>query len=306
MERQGDKVTFDDVKQVAVGLIQEKYLLPIPFCFLSVLKSKKLDEVLAALLLYLLCYFEQKSLQNKSTLSGIVDIVTEHQLMTETSAKTEISLKNLAVHYFSLMMDLEREHHLPNNKSNVFSNKTEWLLNACLYSFFCYFAWVTFNSRDLKDIQEEVGRLLYSDAFNEAVKKRARGDMGNIPAAVNGSAKVSKLDGAFKPRARHQHPSLHRVVNQRSPLMLSLLPLPREQSSHLFRGSWAVSESRPHIKHRDTKALTEQLHQQLDSGSFGIIGKPLSQFSRSSLIPYDAEKNPRDADQGSDLPRSPC
>ena len=56
-----------------------------------------------------------------------------------------------------------------------------------MYSFFCYVAWVTFGRKDLRDIQEEVGRLLYSDTFNTAMKNRADG-------TVNGSAKTGEAD----------------------------------------------------------------------------------------------------------------
>ena len=42
----------------------------------------------------------------------------------------------------------------------------------CLYSFFCYVAWVTFGRRDLRGIQQEVGRLLRSDTFNPARRTR--------------------------------------------------------------------------------------------------------------------------------------
>ena len=42
----------------------------------------------------------------------------------------------------------------------------------CLYSFLCYVAWVTFNRKDLRGIQEEVGRLLRSDTFNPTLNAR--------------------------------------------------------------------------------------------------------------------------------------
>lgn len=77
----------------------------------------------------------------------------------------------------------------------------------CLYTFFCYVAWVTFGRKDLRDIQEEVGRLLYSDAFNAAVRNMTDGDSGHTSTTVNGSVKTGAADpeatackSAFKQR----------------------------------------------------------------------------------------------------------
>nr|XP_046273276.1 protein phosphatase 1 regulatory subunit 36 [Scatophagus argus] len=296
-ERRGDRVTTDDVKQVAVGLLQENHLLPIPFCFLAVLKSEELDEVLKALLLYLSCFFERKSLENKPKGVMAVGNVTERRMRMEALTKKEIAQKKLAVSYFSLIMDLEKEQHQPtsNHKSQMSSDSTDWLLHACLYSFFCYVAWVTFGRKDLRDIQEEVGRLLYSDTFNTAVRNRTAGDSGMTFANVNGSVKTGKADPKERRRDRtsRRRPALSSTVNQRSPLMVSLLPSPKEQSPHLFLGSRARKHSLLWAEYCDTKALTEELNQQLASVSFGILGKPSNQFSRSTLIPYGEQKNNR-------------
>ncbi|XP_051246468.1 protein phosphatase 1 regulatory subunit 36 [Dicentrarchus labrax] len=312
MKRPGDHVTTDDVKQVAVSLLQENYSLPIPFCFLKVLKSKELDEVLTALLLYLTCFFEHKSLENKPKPLMAVDILTEHRMMAKALAKKEIAQKKLAVCYFSLIMDLEIEQHqhTPCYKGRMSPNSTEWLLHACLYSFFCCVAWVTFGRKDLRDIQEEVGRLFYSDTFTTAVKNRTDGDSGMTFATVNGSVKTGEADpketgcnGPFRHRTSQRRPALSSIVNQRSPLMVSLLPSPKERSPHLFLGSRARRQSALQAKHCDTKALAEELNQQLASVSFGILGKPLSQFSCSTLIPYGEQKSNRDDDHepGSDV-----
>ncbi|KAG8005347.1 Protein phosphatase 1 regulatory subunit 36 [Nibea albiflora] len=200
--------------------------------------SKKLDEVLMALLLYLSCFFEQKSLQNKP--------------------------KTLII-------------------------------------FFCYVAWVTFGRKDLRDIQEEVGRLLYSDTFNTAVRNRTDVDSGVTFATVNGSVETGEADpqetgcnSTFRHRLSQRCPALSSIVNQRSPLLVSLLPSPKERSAHLFSGGQAKMRSPLQAEHCDTKALMEELNQQLASVSFGILGRPLTQFRHSTLIPYGQPKNNRD------------
>ncbi|XP_070703177.1 protein phosphatase 1 regulatory subunit 36 [Pempheris klunzingeri] len=241
-----------------------------------------------------------------------VDIITEHQMIAEALAKKEIAQKKLAVCYFSLIMGLEinQHQHMSYHKGRKSSNSTEWLLHACLYSFFCYVAWVTFGRKDLRDIQEEVGRLLYSDTFNAAVTNRTNGDSGMIFSAVDGSAKMGEADpkemgrnSTFKHRKSPRRPALGSIVNQRSPLMVCLLPSPKERSPHLFLGSRARRQTPLQADHCDAEALTEELNQQLASVSFGILGKPLREFSHSTLIPCGEQKRDEDNDHepGSDV-----
>ncbi|XP_037329537.2 protein phosphatase 1 regulatory subunit 36 isoform X2 [Pungitius pungitius] len=304
MRRQGDRITADDVKQVAVSLLQENHTLPIPVRFLAVLKSKGLDEVLTALLLYLRCFFEHKSLENApDSFTPIVDIIPDQKMIAQALAKKEIAQKKLAVCYFSLIMDLEIEQHQHTyHKGRLSSNSTEWLLHACLYSFICYVAWVTFGRRDLKDIQEEVGRLLYSDTINIAARTGSDGDSTTTFAAVDGAVTAGVAEpkeAGCKHTLNHRsqrRPALSGTVNQRSPLMVSLLPSAKERSPHLFPGNRAGKQNTLQPEPRDTKALTEELHQQLASVSVGILGKPFGQFSRSTLIPSGDQNKQRDDD----------
>lgn len=55
-------------------------------------------------------------------------------------------------------------------------------------------AWVTFGRKDLRDIQEEVGRLLYSDTFNTAVRNTTDGDSGMTSTVLNSSLKMGEAD----------------------------------------------------------------------------------------------------------------
>ncbi|XP_074542755.1 protein phosphatase 1 regulatory subunit 36 isoform X2 [Halichoeres trimaculatus] len=286
MKREGTQVTLDDVKQVAVHLLQENYLLPIPFSFLALLKGKELDGVLTCLLLYLSCFFDQKYLENKST-SQMLDIITERQMMAKALAKKEISQKKLAVNYFSLIMDLEIEQHQRSS--------------------YC--------KKDMKDIQEEVGRLFYSDTFNTAVRSRADGDPETTSAVGDGSVKTGETDPEetgsncsfqqrqVEKRSFQKLPSLNSIANQRSPLLVSLLPSPKELSLHLFHSRRARRQSPLPVEHCDTTSLTEELDQQLADVSFGILGKPLSHFSRSTLIPLGEQQNDSDEEEDQELRR---
>ncbi|XP_030003850.1 protein phosphatase 1 regulatory subunit 36 isoform X2 [Sphaeramia orbicularis] len=305
MQKQEDHVTIDDVKQVAVSLLQENYPIPIPSCFLTILKSKALDEVLSSLLWYMSCFFEHKSLENKPNPLMVLDNRKENQIMAQSLAIKDHAQKKLAVCYFTLIMDLEmgQHQHISFHKGRMSSDSTEWLLQACLYTFFCYVAWVTFGRKDLKDIHEEVGRLLYSDIFNTAVRNRNDGYSRRTSNVINGSAKVTGADpketgwnSTLKQRSSHRRPALNSVVNQCSPLMVSLLPSPKEQSPHLFLRSRVRSEKVLQAKNCETQALKEVLNQQATTTSIGILGRPLKQLNPTTLIPYGEQRNNKDKD----------
>uniref|UniRef100_A0A7N8YLU4 Protein phosphatase 1 regulatory subunit 36 n=1 Tax=Mastacembelus armatus TaxID=205130 RepID=A0A7N8YLU4_9TELE len=197
MKRRGDCVTLDDVKRKCLNMLLKS--VRVTTSSLSVSRSKELDDVLATLLLYLSCFFEHKSLENKPKHLMTLDLIPQHQLKAEPLAKKEIAKRKLAVCYFTLVMHLEIEQ--------MASHTLLYLSFQSLYSFFCYVAWVTFGRKDLRDIQDEVGRLLYSDTFNTAVGNRTDGDSELTSTVSNGSLKMGDADpkeikcsGTFKQR----------------------------------------------------------------------------------------------------------
>ncbi|XP_051811485.1 protein phosphatase 1 regulatory subunit 36 [Acanthochromis polyacanthus] len=223
------------------------------------------------------------------------DIFSEHQQTVESLAKKQVSQRKLAVRYFSLMVDLQKEQR-PQNKRQMSSSRTEWLLHASLYSFFCLLCWVTLGRRPLREIQEELGRLFYSDAFNRAMRNRT-----DEASDDNGSAadpEEATRTRAFRQRTSPRPSSLSSVLNQRSPLMVSLLPSPKERSPHLFSGRCSPSQ----VQHDEAlmEQLDLQLDQQLDAGSFGILGKPLDELNRSSLLDQNNLRGDDDEDDEGD------
>ncbi|KAM4631480.1 protein phosphatase 1 regulatory subunit 36 [Polymixia lowei] len=269
-EKQGQRanVTIEDVKR----------------------KSKEVDEFLSALLLYLSCYFNHKSLENAPKSLMVEQSITEQQVTLESLAKVELAQKKLAVCYSSLIMGvgIEQHHHMACGKSRMSSSHRDRQLYECLYSFSCYVAWVTFDRTDLRCIEEEVGSLLRSDAFNPALRDRT----GTL--APDGSAK-DRLS-TLRQRRSQRRPGLSSIVTQRTPVMVSMLPSPKEQSPHLFDGGRPRRQTPPQAKLCDTAALTEELNQQLANVSIGILGKPLREFSYTTLTPSGAKK--QDSDEG--------
>ncbi|XP_029587339.1 protein phosphatase 1 regulatory subunit 36 [Salmo trutta] len=303
---QRDYVTIQDVKQVALSLLQENDALPIPLCFLSVLKSRELDDFLAALLLYLSCYFERMSLEKKPKPLMAEQSITEKQVMAETLAKVELAQKQLAFCYSSLVLGLglSQQHHMACGRSRVSLTYKDRQLYECLYSFFCYVAWVTFSRKELRGIQEEVGRLLRSDTFNPALRTRI--DATEDTLAQDSSTKEGQTEpkvhtqshNAPEQRKSQRRPALSKIVTQRSPVMVSLLPYPREEAPHLFRRYKPRKQSQAKLYNPET--LMEELKEQLASVSFGILGKPLSQFSCTTLMPQGANNEDEEEEDDED------
>uniref|UniRef100_A0A3B3BKH5 Protein phosphatase 1 regulatory subunit 36 n=1 Tax=Oryzias melastigma TaxID=30732 RepID=A0A3B3BKH5_ORYME len=268
MEQQGETVTVQDVKQVAVSLLQDNHTPPIPACFLDILRSRELDDVITALLLYLSCFLELEPETPAASEGSVSEKVASDQQKNIWS-KLQGAQRKLAISYFSLMT----EKHPQNPRIHKCFNKTESLLDASLYSFLCCVAWVAFRRTHMKEIQHEVGRLLYSDTFNAAIKEKMNEESEGTSAVASASQRTT-LD-------------LSHVASQRSPLMICLLPSPKDRSPHLFSRSRGRSHGSPWTNLCSSRALMEQSKERPASSSSSILGKPLSQFCRSSLRPLE-------------------
>ncbi|XP_030644403.1 protein phosphatase 1 regulatory subunit 36 [Chanos chanos] len=298
-----DSVTLDDVKQVALSLVQENEALRKPLGFLSVIKSRELDAFLVSLLLYLSCYFEKKALEKSPKPLVVEQSLMEKREMEMMSAKVELALKQLAFCYSSLVLSLglvQRQHMAP-GRNRAYSTHKERQLHECLYSFFCNVAWITFERRDLKDIRAEIGRLLHSDTFNPALRTQL--EILDAEQVLNSSKDGSQSE----PRKHGRNPldkrdlwqrlALSKILTLRSPVMVSLLPNPWEEAPHLFHKS--CPQKQPLTKLCDTRAVMEELSQQLASVRFGILGKPLSQFN-STLMPLGTKSEDEEDDDDYD------
>ncbi|XP_035385244.1 protein phosphatase 1 regulatory subunit 36 [Electrophorus electricus] len=292
---QRDTVTIEKIKQVAVALVQEKDGLPIPQCFLNMIQSRELDEFLAGLLLYLSCHLEKRALEERPKALMTEQSVMEKQVMAETSAKVELAKKHLGFCYSALVLGLglSQQHHMVCGRTRVSSTYRDRHLYECLYSFFCCVAWVTFGRQDLKGIQAEIGHLFRSDLFNPALRpqgKEPEGEQEELQTTQKEGQSETKgpRQAVLNNRKSQRGPALSSIVTQRSPIMVSLLPSPREKAPHLFQTFFSHKQQPATLS--DSEALMEELRQQLASLNFGILGKPLSQFSYTTLVPH-GDKN---------------
>ncbi|KAJ8333632.1 hypothetical protein SKAU_G00416400 [Synaphobranchus kaupii] len=300
---QRDCVTIEDIKQATLILLQEKESLPLGF--LPILKQRELDEFLASLLLYLSCFFEKTTLEKKTTPHMMEQSLREQQEMAEACAKVDLSLKQLAIHYSTLLLELTLPL-LSAGKGKTSAKHKE--VFECLYRFLCYAAWVAFQRKDLSAIQEEVGRLLYSDTFNPACKLKAK---QGVPSQVNaqkaGEIESKDMTRPTMPKSTRNCPrrlDLTKVLTQRTPLMEALLPPTGQAAPHLFSG-FSPQKERSLIV-CDREVLLDQLTNQLASLSFGILGKPLSLFSGAILIPRGEENKDEkeEEEKGENVKRS--
>ncbi|XP_066531841.1 protein phosphatase 1 regulatory subunit 36 isoform X2 [Hoplias malabaricus] len=298
---QQETVSIEHVKQVAISLMQENEAIPIPLGFMDLLKSKEMHDFLAHLLLYLFCHLKRKALEERPKTLMAEQSLTERQLMAEMSVKVELAKKHLALCYSSLVLGvgLPQHHHMACGRSNVSSTHRDRHLYECLYSFFSYVAWVTFERKDLNGIQTEIGRLFRSDTFNPALRVEEE-----EPEQEKKEPEVTQTNGQSEPKEARQcvpvnrkpqrQPAQSSIVTQRSPLMVSLLPSTKEKASHLFQKS--CGHKMQPAKVRETEILMEELRQQLASLSFGIIGKSLRHFKYTTLMPHGAKDEGEEGD----------
>uniref|UniRef100_A0AAY4EPB9 Protein phosphatase 1 regulatory subunit 36 n=2 Tax=Denticeps clupeoides TaxID=299321 RepID=A0AAY4EPB9_9TELE len=202
--------------------------------------------------------------------------LTDMQVMADIAVKMELARKQLGLCYSRLILGqgFNQMHHMARGRTGVSSTYKGRYLYECLYSFFCYVAWVTFERKDLKAIQMEVGRLFFSDMFNPALMADGVKDHQSEP-----------TDSAT--RRLQRRPNLSQILSQRSTVMVSLLPSPRENAPHLFQR--IPSRSRVPVKQQPEQALVDQVNEELATLRFGILGKPLNQFSHTGLVPQAME-----------------
>ncbi|XP_076865199.1 protein phosphatase 1 regulatory subunit 36 isoform X2 [Brachyhypopomus gauderio] len=180
--------------------------------------------------------------------------------------------------------------------SRVSSTYRDRHLYECLYSFFCYVAWVTFGRQDLKGIQAEIGYLFRSDAFNPALRAQGAEPEGEEeePVTTQKEGQSECRQAVTHNRKSQRWPALSGIVTRRSPVMVSFLPSPQEKAPHLFQTSF--SHKQQPVELVDSEILMEDLRQQLASFNFGILGKPLSEFSYTTLILHGAKNEGEEGD----------
>ncbi|KAE8586919.1 hypothetical protein XENTR_v10021800 [Xenopus tropicalis] len=286
--KRDEYVTLEDVKCVALNLLQEQERQCIT-SFSTAVRSQLLDEFLMALLYYLSCYLQKHSLETKPKSLMLNPSIFEKQEITEVLTRMESALKHFAHLYCIIVLGegMMEQHHMACGKNKASATNKDRRFYECLYSYCIYIAWVVFRRKDLNVIEEEVGRLLRSNAFNPALRPK------DVPKDQSWNIYVEKKKSKKKTtyvenrKESIKRPAIKSILTQCSPTLTSLIPSPKERSNYLFH---------KHTLHPSSQLGVSDTVNWLDmSPSFitpriGILGEPLKNFHLHSLIPVGAEE----------------
>ncbi|KAM8921369.1 protein phosphatase 1 regulatory subunit 36 [Pelodytes ibericus] len=276
-------VALSDAKRVALSLLQEQERLYIN-SFSSAVRTRPLDDFLMALLHYLSCFLEKNSFERKPKSLVPKPSILEHGEMAAILTRTDLALKHLAHMYCILVLGEGRtdQHHMACGKSKASATRSDRMFYECLYSFCIYVAWVVFRRKQLRLIQEEVGRILRSDTFNPAlrVKHTPENPGRNLSADRTKPRKSATCTDNRKENLKR--PAIKSIITQRSPVLVSLMPSPKERSPYLFH------QHRLHPSGTQELAdLSDWLSSFLITPQIGILGEPLEHFNPHSLVPLE-------------------
>ncbi|NXP55997.1 PPR36 phosphatase, partial [Heliornis fulica] len=228
---QGEYVTLDDVKYAAL-LLKEAKDSHHMLSFAEVMRNKKLDEFLMALLFYLSFYLEKMALEKKYRTLISTMIFVEMKEMDNVLAKLAVARIHLAKAYSNLLLGrgMAQQHHRPSGRRETSLQKDRTFFEG-FYNFCSHVAWLGFRRKHFQVIREEIGRLLCSSAFSPASRDSSNGDLQRAGDPTTSDASATRLPHLR--RARVKHPSISSMVHQRSPALSALLPLPTSSTQHL-------------------------------------------------------------------------
>ncbi|XP_050753889.1 protein phosphatase 1 regulatory subunit 36, partial [Gymnogyps californianus] len=232
---QHEYVTLDDVKYAAL-LLKEANESHHMLSFAAVMRNEKLDEFLMALLFYLSFYLEKIALEKKYRSLISTMIFFEKKEMDDVLAKLAVARIHLAKVYCNLILGrgMAQQCHMPSARRKTSLQKDRSFFEG-FYNFCSYVAWLVFRRKHFQMIREEVGRLLCSDVFNPALRDRNNVDLQK-PGDQAADAKTVRLPYLRKVHAKH--PSINSMVHQRSPVLSTLLPLPKDSAQYLSQNHY--------------------------------------------------------------------
>ncbi|NXK56420.1 PPR36 phosphatase, partial [Chauna torquata] len=232
---QHEYVTLDDVKYVAL-LLKEENESHRMLSFAAVMRNKKLDEFLMALLFYISFYLEKVALEKETRSLISTMIFLENKEMDDVLAKLVVARIHLAKVYSNLILrrGMAQQSHTSSGKRKTSLQKDRNFFEG-FYNFCSCVAWLVFRQKHFQVIREEIGRLLFSDVFNPALR-----DRNNVflQKAGDRTADASAMRLPCQRQAHAKHPPINSMVHQRSPVLSTLLPLPKESPQYLSQNHY--------------------------------------------------------------------
>ncbi|XP_025895000.1 protein phosphatase 1 regulatory subunit 36 [Nothoprocta perdicaria] len=268
-------VTLDDVKYAALFLGQESQAHCM-LSFTTVMRNKNLDAFLMTLILYMSFYLEKIALEKTTKAPVSTIVLLEETEMDDVLAKLEVTRIHLAKLYCNLILGegMAEHHHMSCGKRKTSSSQKDRHFFESFYSYCSYVAWLAFRRKHFRMIQEEIGRLLRSDMFNPTLREKK--DVKSQKAGDQ-TADAKKVKFPY----HRKRPSINLVAQQRSPMLRTLLPLPKDSAQHLFQRQIHHRDETPQpCKRKDLPDFSE-----LFTTKIGIIGAHRSELNPIMLMP---------------------
>uniref|UniRef100_A0A8C6ISU8 Uncharacterized protein n=1 Tax=Melopsittacus undulatus TaxID=13146 RepID=A0A8C6ISU8_MELUD len=270
-------VTLDDVKYAAL-LLKDTHESHHMLSFEEVMGNEKLDDFLMALLFYISFYLEKIALEKKYRSLSLTMISFEKTEMDNVLEKIAMSRIHLAKVYCNLILG-RRMAQQSSRKGKPSLQKDRSYFEG-LYNFSSYVIWLVFRRKHFQVIREEIGRLLFSDVFNPALRGKKNIELQE---RGNGTADANTAQLLYPRKGRDKHPSISTMIQQCSPVLSTLLPLPKDSAQYLFQNQDCQARDPQPYTCDDLPDFSE-----LFTNKVGIIGAHCSELQ--SLISTSEEK----------------
>ncbi|XP_065055843.1 protein phosphatase 1 regulatory subunit 36-like [Rhopilema esculentum] len=283
-------ITLHDVKNVAYDLLSDE-VTKVPNAFQDCFGTDQLDSFLTTLLYYFEAYFERQNLENKPKPMATEPSAAEKQAMSLVIAKQNAAQKLLASKYCTLILGLgtQDQHHMAcgkQRKSNTYKDRSMY---ETLYTFCSYAVWVCFRRRDLELITQEIGRQFRSETFNPAGRPMETSDFKLASDLTKEDDPDFNL-APYSARHRQKRPAIQSIINQRSPVLVSLLPTSKEVSPWLLDRRKGLLASLGEMREQEDISATVPL-------KIGIIGESMIGFNAVTLAPFGEDHEEEDVNR---------
>ncbi|XP_033127774.1 protein phosphatase 1 regulatory subunit 36-like isoform X2 [Anneissia japonica] len=287
-------VTLERIKDVTLACLNEVNFSTELF-EMSLLSLEQFDGFLLGLLNYFASFFDKIALENKPKPMTTEPSQKEKKEMASIIGRMEATQKCLAQSYCVLVLGLglQNHHHMACGGSRVSSTYRDRLMYESLYKFCVYVVWIAFRRKDYDVIHKEVGRILRSDVFNPALRVKnapPEDDLAEQDKKLQTEIdyetwKKDILTPAEHRKLKPKRPAITSIINQRSPMLVSVLPTPKEESSWLFQSHRPNTSGNMNIQdHGEKIVFGTRLSKRV-----GILGEHLSGFNPNTLAAVGSE-----------------
>jgi len=272
-------ITLSDVKGVAYDLLSEA-VPEVSLTFRDCLVTEQFDNFLMTLLYYFEAYFERQFLENKPRPMATEPSVTEKLAMSSAIGKQTAAQKLLAAKYCTLILGLgiQEQHHMACGKHRSSYTRKDRSLYETLYTFSSFAVWICFRRKDYEMITQEIGRQFRSDSFNPAGRPIVNNDF-KLASDLTKQEDPDFNLAPYSVRQRKKRPAIQSIINQRSPVLVSLLPTSTEASPWLLDRRKGLLMALGEMDKQEEVIPTLPL-------KIGIIGEPISGFNPINLAPF--------------------